>query len=139
MTEVQDAVVTGPGFAAGSLDGMGEGPGFRKVRAALDVKEFGINAIVMPPGIGSGRHWHDQQEELYFVHQGTLKLHFGLEGEDSVVLGPGGMARVDAATVRRVSNVGEDEAIYVVIGAKDGYIGRDGQSPDDEPRIMVNE
>ncbi|MBJ7348573.1 MAG: hypothetical protein JHC87_08395, partial [Thermoleophilaceae bacterium] len=66
----QVEVTTGPGFAAGSLDAMGEGPGFRKVRVALGVKEFGINAIVMPPGIGSGRHWHDQQEELYFVHKG---------------------------------------------------------------------
>jgi hypothetical protein len=42
-------------------------------------------------------------------------------------LGPGGLARVDAATVRRLRNVGEDEATYVCVGGADGYVGRDGQ------------
>ena len=35
------------------------GPGFRKVRKGLDVTAFGVNAIVMPPGIESGFHYHD--------------------------------------------------------------------------------
>jgi hypothetical protein len=42
------------------------------------------------------------------------------------VLGPGGVARVDPATVRGAKNVGEDDAILVVAGGKDGYVGRDG-------------
>ena len=37
-------VLTGDGYAVGSLDALGEGPGFRKVRRELDVKEFGVNA-----------------------------------------------------------------------------------------------
>jgi len=36
--------------AFSSLDELGEGPGFRKVRAALGVTAFGINGIVLPPG-----------------------------------------------------------------------------------------
>jgi hypothetical protein len=26
-----------------------------------------VNAVVIPAGIESGRHFHDEQEELYFV------------------------------------------------------------------------
>lgn len=135
MSEQQ--VTTGDGYAVGTLDAIGEGPGFRKIRQAFDVKEFGINAIVMPPGISSGRHWHDEQEELYFVHSGQLEIHLGMDGEDSFVLGPGGVARVDAATVRRISNPGDEEVVYVIVGAKGGYVGRDGQSPDDERVVQA--
>ena len=94
---------------------------------------FGINAIVMPPGFETGRHFHDEQEETYFVHTGTVEIEFG---DGSVHrLGPGGLARVDAATIRRLRNVGEDEATFVIAGGKDGYVGRDGRLPEgDEPR-----
>ncbi|HKN92899.1 MAG TPA: hypothetical protein VJU60_01095, partial [Thermoleophilaceae bacterium] len=60
-------VVTGDGYAIGHLDDLGEGPGFRKIRPALGVTAFGVNAVVIPTGIESGRHFHDEQEELYFV------------------------------------------------------------------------
>ena len=51
------------------------------------------------------------------------------------MLGPGGLARVDAATVRKIRNVGDEDAVYVVVGGKDGYVGRDGRMPEgeDEP------
>ena len=41
--------IKGEGWAVSSIDELGEGPGFRKVRSALGVTEFGVNAIV--PGI----------------------------------------------------------------------------------------
>ena len=50
------------------------------------------------------------------------------------VLEPGGVARVDAATVRLVENVGTDDAVFVVVGGKDGYVGRDGRRPEGESR-----
>ena len=125
-------VVSGDGFAVGSLDGLGDGPGFRKVRRELDVKEFGVNAIVMPEGMSSGFHFHDRQEELYFVHSGEIEMEFGDGSKHR--LGPGGLARVDAATHRKVENVGSGEAVYVIVGAEGGYVGRDGILPDGEPR-----
>ena len=73
MTET----TTGDGSAVGSIDAMGDGPGFRKVRRELDVKAFGVNAVVMPPGYASGPHFHDRQEELYLVHRGTIEFTFG--------------------------------------------------------------
>jgi uncharacterized cupin superfamily protein len=125
-------VTHGDGYAVASLDQMGDGPGFRKVRRELGVTAFGINALVLPPGYGSGVHYHDEQEETYFVHQGEVEFRFG-DGS-SHILGPGGFARVDAATHRGMRNVGAGEAIIVVAGGKDGYVGRDGQAVGDNPR-----
>ena len=50
------------------------------------------------------------------------------------VLGPGGMARVDAPTVRKYKNVSDEDAVIVVAGGKGGYVGRDGQMPPGETR-----
>jgi mannose-6-phosphate isomerase-like protein (cupin superfamily) len=123
-------VTTGDGYAVSSLSELGEGPGFRKVRQELAVQAFGVNAIVLPPGIETGPHFHDEQEELYFVHAGSVEMEFG-DGTRHV-LGPGGLARVDASTVRLVRNAGDEEAVYVVVGAKGGYVGRDGRVPPGE-------
>jgi uncharacterized cupin superfamily protein len=123
-------VVTGEGYAVASLDDLGEGPGFRKIRTPLGVTAFGVNAIVIPAGMESGRHFHDEQEELYFVHEGELEFLFG-DGS-SHRLGPGGLARVSPETVRQIRNVGEGDAVYVCVGGKDGYVGRDGRLPEGE-------
>jgi mannose-6-phosphate isomerase-like protein (cupin superfamily) len=119
------AVKRGAGYAVGNLEDLGDGPGFRKVRKGLDVTAFGVNAIILPPGIETGFHYHDVQEELYFLHRGTIEMEFG---DGSVErLEEGGLARVDAATVRKIRNVGDTEAVYLCAGGKDGYIGRDGR------------
>ncbi len=120
----------GKGYAVANLDDLGEGPGFRKVRKGLDVTAFGVNAIVLPPGIETGFHYHDEQEELYFLHSGTLEIEF----DDGTVerLEAGGLARVDAATVRKLRNVGYADAVYLIAGGKDGYVGRDGRVPEGE-------
>ena len=125
MTQETTEVTQGDGYAVGNIDAMGEGPGFRKVRRELDVSEFGVNAIVIPAGYEGQHHYHDEQEELYFVHTGTLLFTFG-DGRE-FTLGPGGLARVDASTPRKMKNVGDDDAVYVCVGAKGGYVGRDGQ------------
>jgi mannose-6-phosphate isomerase-like protein (cupin superfamily) len=118
-------VSKGDGYAVGSLDDLGDGPGFRKIRKGLGVTAFGVNAIVLPPGIETGFHYHDKQEELYFVHRGAVEIEFG---DGSVhALAAGGMARVDAATVRKLRNPGDVDAVYVCAGGADGYVGRDGR------------
>ena len=131
--ETPEGVVSGDGYAvAMNLDALGEGFGFRKVRKDLGVTAFGVNAIVIPPQYETGFHFHDEQEELYFVHSGELEIEFG----DGTVhrLEPGGMARVDPRVHRQVRNVGDTEAIYLCAGGRDGYVGRDGRLPDpDDP------
>jgi mannose-6-phosphate isomerase-like protein (cupin superfamily) len=127
MTET----TAGDGWAVGSLDGMGEGPGFRKVRKELGVTAFGVNAVVVPPGSASGRHMHERQEELYFVHRGAIQFTFN-DGETQL-LEAGGLARVDPATVRSLRNVsGSDDAVYLCVGGAGGYVGRDGLLPEGE-------
>jgi mannose-6-phosphate isomerase-like protein (cupin superfamily) len=126
-------VTTGDGYAIGRLDDLGEGHGFRKVRKGLGVTAFGVNAIVMPPGYQTGAHYHDVQEELYFVHRGAIEMEFG-DGSTHR-MEEGACARVDAPTLRRVRNVGEGDAVYLVAGGKDGYVGRDGRMPESEARV----
>jgi len=125
-----EAVRTGEGWAVAHLDDLGEGPGFRKVRRGLGVSEFGVNAIVLPAGIETGAHYHDEQEELYFVHRGAIEMEFGDGAKEE--LREGTFARVDAATVRKIRNRGAGEAVFVIVGAKDGYVGRDGKTPPGE-------
>jgi uncharacterized cupin superfamily protein len=123
--------IKGDGWAVASLTDLGEGPGFRKIRSALGVTAFGVNAIILPPGYTSRRHLHERQEELYFVHQGEVEFRFG--GGETQVLGPGGFARVDPPTVRSVRNTSDtDEAVYVCVGGAGGYVGRDGLLPEGE-------
>ena len=124
------AVVEGEGYAVGNLDEIGEGWGFRKIRRELGVKEFGVNAVVVPAGYEAGWHYHKEQEELYFCHRGTVELDFG-DGTTQR-LEEGGLARVDPATRRRIRNPGDVDAVCVVVGAKDGYRGRDGVLPEGE-------
>lgn len=128
MTDPIREVTAGTGWAVGSLDGLGDGYGFRKIRRELGVTAFGVNAIVLPAGWETGGHYHDEQEELYFVHRGRIEISFG-DGSTHL-LAEGGLARVDAATVRSIRNVGKGDAVYVITGGKDGYVGRDGHLPD---------
>jgi mannose-6-phosphate isomerase-like protein (cupin superfamily) len=126
----------GDGWATATLAEMGDGPGFRKVRSELGVTAFGVNAIVLPPGVQTGFHWHDEQDELYFVHVGSIEMTFG--DETTATLEAGGFAHVAAPVRRKIRNVGQDDAVYVIVGAKDGYVGRDGRSPEGEPRIQAS-
>ena len=113
------------GYAFGSLDELGEGPGFRKVRAPLGVTAFGVNAVVFAPGYEGFLHYHDTQDELYFVHRGRARVEVGDETRE---LGEGGLFHVESTTPRRVSNASEtEELVLLVVGGKDGYVPRDGR------------
>jgi quercetin dioxygenase-like cupin family protein len=117
--------IKGDGWAVASLTDLGEGPGFRKIRAALDVTAFGVNAVVLPPSHQTHGHFHDRQQELYLVLEGEIEFQFG--DDERHTLGRGGLARVDPKTVRRLRNTSPDaEAMYFCVGGDGGYVGRDG-------------
>jgi quercetin dioxygenase-like cupin family protein len=118
------------GYQVSSLEALGEGYGFRKVRAALGVKAFGVNAIVYRPHYDGPNHYHDEQDELYFVHRGTAT--FVIDGEEHTVE-EGGLVHVESTTPRSVSNKTDDELVVLIVGGKGGYVERDGQlvSPED--------
>jgi mannose-6-phosphate isomerase-like protein (cupin superfamily) len=115
-------------YAFGSLDELGDGPGFRKIRAALGVTAFGINGIVMAPGHEGFLHWHDTQDELYFVHRGRVEVE--VEGETRI-LGEGELFHVESTTPRKLSNPFEEEAVVLALGGKNGYVERDGHMVDE--------
>jgi mannose-6-phosphate isomerase-like protein (cupin superfamily) len=121
---------TAVGYSFSSIDELGEGYGFRKVRRAMGVTAFGVNAIVYPPGQEGFLHYHEQQDELYFVHSG--RGVFEVDGETRE-LGPGGLCHVEAQTPRKVSNPSTDEdLVMLVVGGKGGYVERDGMLVDPE-------
>jgi mannose-6-phosphate isomerase-like protein (cupin superfamily) len=117
------------GHSFASIDELGDGYGFRKVRRALGVTAFGVNAVVYPPGFEGFHHYHDTQDELYFVHAGTARFEVG--GEERV-LGAGGLCHVESTTPRKVSNASqEDDLVLLVIGGSGGYVERDGHMVDE--------
>jgi quercetin dioxygenase-like cupin family protein len=118
------------GYAFGSLDELGEGPGFRKVRRALGVTAFGVNGVVYPPGFEGFLHYHDEQDELYFVHRGRARVEVGGETRE---LSEGGLFHAESTTPRKIRNASDTEdLILLVIGGKDGYVERDGHLVDME-------
>ena len=118
------------GHAFGSIGELGDGPGFKKVRRALGVTAFGINAVVFPPAYEGFEHYHDLQDELYFVHSGRALVE--VEGETRE-LGPGGLFHAESTTPRKVSNASDtDDLVLLVVGGKGGYVERDGMLVDPE-------
>jgi mannose-6-phosphate isomerase-like protein (cupin superfamily) len=114
-------------YAFSSLDELGEGPGFRKIRQPLGVTAFGVNAIVYPAGESGFLHYHDMQDELYFVHRGRVLVE--VEGETRE-LGAGGLFHVESTTPRKLSNPFEEEAVIFAVGGRGGYVERDGHLVD---------
>ena len=130
MSDPVKEPIEGEGYSVANIDALGDEHGFRKIRRELGVTAFGINAIALPPKYETGRHLHEEQEEVYFLHRGTIEMEFN-DG-DKHTLSEGGVARVDAATVRMIRNTGDEAAILLVAGGKDGYVGRDGKQPEGE-------
>ena len=115
-------------YAFSSLDELGEGPGFRKIRVPLGVNAFGVNALVYAPGYEGVEHYHDTQDELYFVHRGRVRVEVGGETRD---LEPGGLFHCESTTPRKLSNPFDEEAVVFAVGGKRGYVERDGHLVDE--------
>ena len=115
-------------YGFSSIDELGDGPGFRKVRTALGVTAFGVNAVVYPPQFEGFLHYHDFQDELYLVYRGRVRVEVEGETRD---LGEGGLFHAASTTPRRVSNPFDEEAVVYIVGGKDGYVERDGHMVDE--------
>ena len=119
--------------AFSSLDELGDGYGFRKIRAALGVTAFGVNALVYPAGYEGFDHYHDTQDELYFVHRGKVRVDVEGETRD---LETGGLFHCESTTPRKLSNPFDEDAVVFVVGGAGGYGPRDGHlvAPHDAER-----
>ena len=98
---------------------------------------FGVNAIVLPPG------HRDRASTTTTSRRSCTSCTAARSRWSSATarcerLQEGGFARVDAATVRKIRNVGECDAVYLCAGGKDGYVGRDGRvPPGEEQRVKA--
>jgi uncharacterized cupin superfamily protein len=115
-----------------TIDGAGDGF-MRRLREALGVTAFGLNALVLPPGTEWFHHYHEHQDEIYFVHRGRAGVR---AGDEEFELGPGAVLHVESTTPRQLWNAGDEDLVLLLVGGKDGYVGRDGQlvNPDDLER-----
>ena len=118
-----------PEYRFATIDELGSGPGFRKVRQPLAIEAFGANVLVLPPHYDGFEHYHDLQDELYFVHSGTARVDVGGEVRE---LGSGGLFHCQSTLPRKVSNAGADDLVLLIVGASGGYIERDGHLVDPE-------
>ena len=114
------------GYAFGTIEELGDGV-FRKVRRSSASRRSASTCSCSQPGVEARPHFHEEQDELYFVHAGRAR--FALPGE-SRELGPGGLCHVESTTPRQITSVGDEDLVMLVVGAKDGYVGRDGQPAD---------
>lgn len=98
---------------------------FVSLRRALGVESVGINQLTLQPGQRGRIHRHREQEEIYIVLSGTLRLV--VEGVE-LDLGPGELARVGPPARRQLVNAGGERCVVVAVGAAGGYVGRDAEA-----------
>ncbi len=98
--------------AFSSLDELGDGPGLPQgAPRRWGSPPSASTASSTRPAFRAISHYHDTQDELYFVHSGTAKVE--VDGEERI-LGPGGLFHVESTTPRRIANAGDDELVLLV-------------------------
>ena len=116
------------GYTKGSIDEMGGGPGFRKIRRALGRDGVRRQRLVYPPDQEGFLHYHDKQDELYFVHRGRARSRSTARRSSS---GRAGVVHVESTTPRKISNTRRrGPRRCSQSAARTGYVGRDGQLVD---------
>jgi quercetin dioxygenase-like cupin family protein len=80
----------------------------------LEVEGLGARLWRLAPGQASTRHRHREQTELYVLLAGTGRIR--VDGE-LLTLAPLSAAVVDPPTVRQVFNDGDEDALWLVVGA----------------------
>ena len=119
---------TGDGYAAGHIDALGEGYGFRKVRVAASAsRAFGANAIVLPPRYEAGAPLpRASRRSSTSSTRGDVEIEFG-DGSVASRSSPAAWRASTPTTVRRLRNVWPTRTRSIfVVGGKGGYVGRDG-------------
>jgi mannose-6-phosphate isomerase-like protein (cupin superfamily) len=119
-----------------SIDGDAAEQRFLSLRRALGVESFGLNLIVLEPGMRMRVHRHREQEEVYLVWSGELTLE--LEGAEQRVLKRGEVVRVPPPVRRRIMNAGSERLELIALGGAGEHEARDGEAFDswesDEPK-----
>ena len=101
-------------------DVLGDYPGeMRMLTQTLGSEQVAFTWRRMPPdtgGRGSYGHFHNTQEEVYFVADGELTFKCG---DDEFKAGAGSVVRVDPKTPRSVHNDTDSDAILIMTSVKE--------------------
>ncbi len=96
---------------------------FKLIRPALGLTAFGMNARVMQPGAGSKMHYHELQQEVFFVHRGCVQITF--DGDSWQDVAEGSIVRIDPGTTHAFRNASGDPAVILMMGGRDGIVDGD--------------
>jgi mannose-6-phosphate isomerase-like protein (cupin superfamily) len=87
----------------------------RFLRNDLGCEHCGVSFARYSPGFAASGHTHNRQEEIYLLVSGRAQA---LVGDNEVVeLEPWTAIRVPAETPRALRAVGDEDAIFVKVGA----------------------
>jgi mannose-6-phosphate isomerase-like protein (cupin superfamily) len=86
----------------------------RFMREPLRLENFSVTFERMRSGCHGRGHRHTVQEEVVFLVSGRAQGKFG---DELIDLEPGTAVRVPPATARGYRNIGEEDAIFVIIAA----------------------
>ena len=116
--------------AFGTLDELGEGYGFRKVRQALGVEAFGVNAIVY-----AARTTRASTTTTTSRTSSTSSTRARRGSRSRTRCGcsaRAGWCHVDVDDAALASRTrGDDDLVVLVVGGKGGYVERDGHLVDE--------
>jgi uncharacterized cupin superfamily protein len=96
---------------------------FQLLRRELGVTTFGLNLIVLKPGMRGRIHRHEGQEEVFLVLEGRLTLV--TEGEERD-LEQWELVRVAPHVRRQLVNRGPGDCALLAMGSANPHNGRDG-------------
>lgn len=102
---------------------------------ATGMEEMRARMWYFEPGDSVTYHYHDAQEELFYVVSGTGHMLIGEERE-LIEVPEGGMVKPDTTTPRQLRNESDEEVVWLIVGAPPEVEGQlwDGYDEEGRPR-----
>ncbi len=81
----------------------------------LEARALGARLWRLAPGQASTKHRHREEEELYFLLEGSGRVR--IDEEEPLTLAPGDALLIEPGSVRQLFNDTEAEQLWLVAGA----------------------
>lgn len=90
-----------------------------KLGDAVGLTQFGVNLVVLPPGVWSSqRHWHSHEDELVYVVEGELVMVTDA-GEETLRAGDSAGWPAGVQDGHHLQNRTDAVARFLVVGGRD--------------------
>lgn len=99
----------------------------------LGSERLGARMWRLRPGQASTKHRHEHQEELYVLLEGRGRIRVGGE---LLELAPHDALLVEPETVRQIFNDGEEDALWLVVGAPAEAISSTMEMSEEQVRVL---